>query len=345
MKTYFKTIPLLFSIGLSLTSFADDLRPLNLDYGSMIKNVNACKRSVYGCTIEQELEIAQFEGKVLDSYQLKKHLTESSESVGEGKSYFIPLSLTDKELLLLAASTSLGVVAFKNDQEMMDVVQAHKSKTTEVLSSIGNFYGSSAFGFVAAGSYFLGVYYDNNNLKKVGLFTIAATVAQSIVVTAAKSAFGRQRPVKDAGPYSFFQPDSKSFYSGHTSTAFALATVLSEMYKEEYPVVPYVAYGLATLTAYARMHDKSHWASDVVAGAIAGHLIAKLTMNVLNNNTDNRSGFKIYPTFNPETGSMMVMAEWKEREREAPLKCQKMPEGMAKVDACLAEGFAKAAKK
>lgn len=307
----------------------------------MLKNLKSCRKNVMGCTIAEELELAQFEGKVIDSYKLNSYLSESSDSDSSQKSYFIPLSLTDKELLLLAASTSLGIVAFKNDQEIMDVVQRNKSQVTETLTSVGNFYGSTAFGFVAAGSYFLGVYYDNNNLKRVGLFTVAAALAQSIVVTAVKETAGRKRPTADEGPYKFFSKGDKSFFSGHTSTAFALATVLSESFKEEYPVVPWVAYGLATIGAYARVHGKNHWASDVIAGAIAGHLVAKLTMNALNKNEDNRSGFQIYPSFDIETGAVYVMAEWKHKEPQRPLKCAKMPDGMLKVEACMNEALNK----
>ncbi|NOT78270.1 MAG: phosphatase PAP2 family protein [Bacteriovoracaceae bacterium] len=330
-----KTLTFLITLLVAMNSYSTEL---NLDYSGMLKNLKSCRKNVMGCTIAEELELAQFEGKVIDSYQLNNYL---AQDTSEKKGYFIPLSLTDKELLILAASTSLGIVAFKNDQEIMDVVQRNKSQVTETLTSVGNFYGSPAFGFVAAGSYMLGIYYDNNNLKRVGIFTLAATVAQSIVVAAVKETAGRKRPPAGEGPYVFFDKGSKSFFSGHTSTAFALATVLSESFKEEYPVVPWVAYGLAAVTAYARVHGKNHWPSDVIAGAIAGHLVAKLTMNALNKNEDNRSGFQIYPSFDIETGTVYVMAEWKQKEAQRPLKCAKMPDGMLKVEACMNEALNK----
>ncbi len=315
-------------------------RPLNLDYSSILKEKRACRLRYEGCTLEESLELARFQGKVLSRDDIEQYIGDS-----RGQSVFIPLSLTNQELILLAASTSLGIVAFKYDEEIMDVVQKHKTPMTETLSSIGNFYGSPAFGYVAAGSYFLGMVYDNNKLKQVGLFTIAASVAQSIVTVGAKNYFQRERPIKGDGAYAFLRgTGDKSFYSGHTSEAFALATVLSEMLKEDYPVVPYVAYGLAGITAYARMHDQAHWASDVIAGAIMGHLITKLTINALRKNPENRSGFEFFPSYDPATGTFYVTAEWKHKKVEEPLKCKKLPEGMSKVDACLAEGIARAAK-
>lgn len=314
---------------------------LDLDYTSMVKNIKACRKSVYGCSTEQEIEIAKFNGTILDSYALENYLSQDKE-----RSTFIPLSLDDSELLTLAVATSLGVVAFSHDQEIMDVVQNHKSRVTAPIASVGNFLGTGVAGLgIAAGSYFVGVYFENNKLKKAGLFMIGASLASSIATVAAKNYFGRSRPIKGEGPYSFFNKNDKSFYSGHTAQAFTIATVISEMYKDDYPVVPYVAYGIAAITAYARVHDQAHWASDVIIGAVAGHLITKLAMSAMNGNKENRSGFEMYPGIDPNSGAFMLYFEWKGKEIEAPLRCSKMPEGMAKVDACLAEGFAKAAKK
>ncbi len=312
---------------------------LNLDYGAILKDLESCKRSFYGCTVEQELEIARFRGTVLDSYTLDNYLSQDKE-----KSIFVPLALDNSELLTLAAATSLGIVAFSNDQEIMNVVQSHKSNITEPLATVGNFLGTGQAGLgIAAGSYFLGMYFQNNKLKKAGLFIVGASLASSIATGAAKEAFRRERPNKGDGPYQFFKDGNKSFYSGHTAQAFTVATVISEMFKEDYPVVPYVAYGIAAITAYARMHDQAHWASDVIIGAVAGHLITKLALNAMTGNKENRSGIEIYPGVD-ERGNFMIYLEWKGKQTQAPLKCSKMPEGMKKVEACLAEGFAKAAR-
>jgi membrane-associated phospholipid phosphatase len=321
---------------LSTNAFASTL---NLDYNSIRDEVRACKKTMFGCTPEQEIEIAKFDGTILNSNELENYLDRDTE-----KSIFIPLELTNSELITLAAATSLGVVAFNHDQEIMDVVQRHKSQTTRTIADAGNIFGSTAFMPIAAGSYFLGVYFQDNRLKQVGLFIVGSSLAQSIVTESVKRTFGRARPRMNEGPYSFFQAGNKSFFSGHTAEAFTIATVISEMYKEDYPIVPWVAYGFATVTAYARMHDQAHWASDVLIGAVAGHLITKLAMNAFKGNPDERGGLEIYPSFDPSTGSIMVYANWTPKEHEAPLKCSKLPEGMAKVDACIKEATEKSAR-
>lgn len=313
---------------------------LNLDYTGILNDLKACRKTMYGCTPEQQIEIARFEGHIMNANDLENVLSRDTE-----KSVFIPLELTNAELLTLAAATSLGVVAFNHDQEIMDVVQKHKSQTTTTIQNVGNFLGSGyGAATIAAGSYFLGVALHNGKIQKAGLFMIGASLAQGIVTESVKRTFGRARPTEDVGPYSFFNAGNKSFYSGHTAEAFTIATVIAEMYKEDYPVVPWVAYGFAAVTAYARVHDEAHWASDVIIGAVAGHLITKLAMNAFKGNSDGRGGLLIFPSYDASTGTVMINASWSPKEPSRPLKCSKMPEGNAKIEACLKEAFDKAGR-
>ena len=61
---------------------------------------------------------------------------------------------------------------------------------------------------------------------------------------------------------------SWSFPSGHTSSAFALATSLSIVYPKWYVIVP--SYLWASSVGYSRMHLGVHYPSDVLAGALVG---------------------------------------------------------------------------
>jgi membrane-associated phospholipid phosphatase len=66
----------------------------------------------------------------------------------------------------------------------------------------------------------------------------------------------------------------KSFPSGHTTTAFALAQVFSSRYRQ-HRWVPWVAYGLATLVGFSRVTVQAHFPSDVFAGAAIGVVMAR----------------------------------------------------------------------
>jgi undecaprenyl-diphosphatase len=62
----------------------------------------------------------------------------------------------------------------------------------------------------------------------------------------------------------------QSFPSGHTLSSFASATTLAAFY----PPARVVFYGVATATAINRVAKHQHFLSDVVAGALVGHLMA-----------------------------------------------------------------------
>lgn len=100
-----------------------------------------------------------------------------------------------------------------------------------------------------------------------------------------KAVSGRERPAartrsggKWTGPFgsSFAKhfSDFDSFTSGHTSTAFSIATVFAEQYSET-PAVPIICYSAASLVGVSRLVVNRHWASDVFAGAIIGYLCAR----------------------------------------------------------------------
>ena len=93
--------------------------------------------------------------------------------------------------------------------------------------------------------------------------------AESLLVNGAiKSLFRRHRPVWEVDrprPHRIRTPHSSSFPSGHSSSAFTAAGILSQ----GDPLWP-VYYGVAALVASSRVYVKMHHASDVLAGAALG---------------------------------------------------------------------------
>jgi membrane-associated phospholipid phosphatase len=83
-----------------------------------------------------------------------------------------------------------------------------------------------------------------------------------------KVAVGRERPNGQ---------DNKSFPSGHTSNAFALASVVEGHYGWKIGVPAYV---LAGLMGVSRIHEDKHWLSDVVAGAALGYVVGRTVTRV-----------------------------------------------------------------
>lgn len=295
-----------------------------------ISRLYSCKRPMNNCTTQEKLALAEIEGKTVPVAELNEVLKQDAE-----KGKFIPLNLSDAELLAIAAATSLGIVVFNHDQQISDTVSSNKSSVSNTLQNVGNFLGESAIFPIAAGSYFLGLYYKDNRLMQAGLFTVGASAAMGIVTLGVKYATGRMRPSTGQGPDKFWEFGHHSFYSGHTAQAFTIATVFAELYKEDYPVVPYVAYGLASITAYARVYGQNHWASDVLVGAIAGHLITKWTMSRYKN-------FMIYPAYDRRTGTYKIEMSWTPQAQNEPLACRHIENQLARVSACIDEALNKA---
>jgi membrane-associated phospholipid phosphatase len=100
------------------------------------------------------------------------------------------------------------------------------------------------------------------SLNKPGLTSfggdlIRAQVIAELLTVGVKQGARRTRP--DGSGY--------SFPSGHTSTAFASATVIQEHYGWKFGVP---AYAVATYVAASRIETKKHYLSDVAFGAAIG---------------------------------------------------------------------------
>lgn len=115
------------------------------------------------------------------------------------------------------------------------------------------------------GMYLIGDKDDKDTAK----LALAALVNAGIVTQGIKMVTGRARPgVADEGEFS--GPGGgegyASFPSGHTSAAFAVATVLAN----RHPKQKWLYYGLATAVGYARVRKSAHFPSDVLVGAAIG---------------------------------------------------------------------------
>ncbi len=75
-------------------------------------------------------------------------------------------------------------------------------------------------------------------------------------------------------PPSYFD----AFPSGHTATAFSIATVFATQYSE-IKAVPIISYSLASLVGVSRIIEHQHWSSDVFTGGLLGYFCAKQICN------------------------------------------------------------------
>lgn len=83
---------------------------------------------------------------------------------------------------------------------------------------------------------------------------------------------------KDANGQRLGSNTHSSFPSGHTTGAFAAATVFAIEYRKK-PLIPIISYTAATLIGLSRLTENKHWATDVFVGAALGYLSGKQVVN------------------------------------------------------------------
>lgn len=105
--------------------------------------------------------------------------------------------------------------------------------------------------------------------KRRGLELLAVTVGTVALSQGIKWTLNRERPYEKYPDIdNVYFADDPSFPSGHTASAFALATSATLIWPKWYVAVP--AYTWAGSVAYSRMHLGLHYPTDVVAGAVLG---------------------------------------------------------------------------
>jgi membrane-associated phospholipid phosphatase len=119
----------------------------------------------------------------------------------------------------------------------------------------------------------------DKKLTANGWETIKVVTTDVIITAILKCAVNRERPFNKYPEFitNKTHKDIKdaSFPSGHTSTAFALATSLSLKYPKWYVIAP--SFAFAGTVGYSRMELGAHYPSDVLAGALIGSACAYLT--------------------------------------------------------------------
>ena len=101
-----------------------------------------------------------------------------------------------------------------------------------------------------------------------------------IVTDIVKMTVKRQRPDSYFETREDADDSFRSFFSGHTSTTFAIGTsnaiILSKNYPDKKKLIWLGNLSLAAATGYFRMAGDKHYFSDVIVGAIVGYAIGKL---------------------------------------------------------------------
>ena len=169
------------------------------------------------------------------------------------------------------------------DEDIQKAVQRNRNGTVNSIFNAVEPFGAEYSVGVLGAFYVGGEIFKDPRAKSVALDGLSASIiASGLILQPLKYGIGRSRPSANQGAYSF-QPfrGGDSFPSGHTTEAFALATVIAEHYDSLW--IKFTSYGVASMVGYARVNNNAHWASDVLAGAaigtFVGHVVVHFNQN------------------------------------------------------------------
>lgn len=172
-----------------------------------------------------------------------------------------------------------GVLAALSPQDkgFRNEIQSGREGTRDDISRTIRHVGQpEVYATVALGTLATGLIAGNPKITRAGARISSGIALGGVVSTLIKFTVGRRRPFSAGDQYTFgpFSKADASFPSGHTMTAFALATGVSDEV-HSLPVT-ITMYTLATGVGWSRMNDNKHWLTDVVAGAAIGITSVKI---------------------------------------------------------------------
>jgi membrane-associated phospholipid phosphatase len=222
----------------------------------------------------------------------------ASDALEDVKLYFTaPIRWDEKDWLAFAGSLAAIGVAHEFDSRVRDHFATgsnaalnggqDKNAVRDALPTVAIIGGTFAY------AAFLG---DSAGYRE-SWSLVEAGALSTITGEALSYAAGRERPDGTTSP-NRWRAGGDSFPSVHASAAFAVGTVFAESGNDEYRWIRrIIGYGVAGATAYIRVKENVHWASDTVAGAALGIGTARFVLN-RREQSDVRTSFNIAPTKN-----------------------------------------------
>lgn len=194
-----------------------------------------------------------------------------------------PFHWNEKQWLTFGvlASAESALIFANGDKNIQFFAQHNRSNTSNFIeNTIGDPFGSGLYPAIIIGSsYLIGCIFHKDHPKQMAMLTAKSIVISGATTFIIKSIAERYRPDQDANPKQWLGPKGMfsydSYPSGNTTVAFASATMIAL----EYPhpiIIPILAYGIASITAYGRINGNYHWGSDVLLGSTIGYFTSQL---------------------------------------------------------------------
>ncbi len=187
----------------------------------------------------------------------------------------------DKKDYILASGILASAYLLTNfDEKIKDFKDKNENSTLDDLAPVFRKFGEFYPPIILMS---IGAIKEDEKAIKAGFYSAEASLLGLGITFVGKNIFSRARPYMDEGADSWnnerFNEHYSSFPSGHSTVAFATATVLAEVYKDK-KYVPELMYTLASLAALSRIYDDKHWFSDVFLGSSIGYFSGRTLLKL-----------------------------------------------------------------
>ena len=210
----------------------------------------------------------------------------SAAQFGRESALFIkqPLRWKGKEWLTISGLTAGTILLTYADQPLRNATQGDQQYNTSAAVVGGLVYGEwYSIGGVAGAFALYGMIAKDTSAKKIAIELFQAGVYSEFVTQILKMTVGRARPYMNLGSGNFHafvgsNPDYNSFPSGHSTSAFALSTVMAR--HAHTTALKILAYVPAGFTLFSRIYQDKHWVSDELIGAAIGYFVGNWVVDL-----------------------------------------------------------------
>ena len=224
-----------------------------------------------------------------------------------------PEAMSKRSNLKFAAGIAgVGVFIYSYDSRLIHIARHNvRSDTLDDIArnaeTLGNGFNDIAIlGGVAGIGYAL----RDEKLKDTAFLALESFLAANAIGIVLKYSIGRARPYTGYGKAAFnpfsFKDSRASFPSGHTTSAFSIASVFAARYDSVW--LGCLLYGAASATALQRIYSSMHWPTDVFAGAVLGTVTGRAVVRF----SKDRSGKSVLllPVYGPGFSGLTASARF-----------------------------------
>ena len=189
-----------------------------------------------------------------------------------------PARISKEDLPVIGAVAAGGLVLYSLDGQLRHGFLKNKSRLNDNISKSAEKLGNGGYDAAIVAAYGgLGLLLKDPYMQDTALLAAESFLAANTAGTLLKYTVGRARPYAEDGKRRFtpfkFKTARTSFPSGHTVSAFSVASVFAA--RSGSLTVKVLAYSLASSVGLQRVYADKHWASDVLAGAAIGTAVGR----------------------------------------------------------------------